>query len=534
MLKVIENIRQGEKIIQKVFCTVGVAKNQQELESLERVAKVKIVEALNDRVPALPGMETEAHGLISDSPVKREKHVVDLKDIREEKRINLGVEDVFGGVYSQMDIEDVIVGTRKDLEWNSLLKQVILARLFDPSSKKKASDAVLKDLNQEIPVEKIYRMMDHLVPLEEQIKTKVFQSSMSLLDFEVDVLFFDVTTLYFESFTPDELRAFGFSKDCKFKETQIVLALVTNNRGVPLTYEIFPGNQSEGKTLIEIVKKIKANYTIKNVVMVADRAMFTEANLSLLEQEGIHYVVAAKLKAMKRSVHGEILGNSFCPFNGWVKDFVVENRRLIVSYSVDRAKNDYKQRKRLVDRLLKKAKDGKIPIKALINNHGTKKYIEVSGDNASINESKILADSQWDGIHGVITNYSKEDKTASEILERYKGLWKIEEVFRINKHDLKMRPIYHWKPERIRAHILICFLAYTLLNTAKEILEKNSISLSVAELRNEVAKRQASIIRDRRSQRRYFVPANFTVTQKRIYQAFRLPTVETVQPLFNS
>ena len=364
MLKVVENVREADAVVQKVLCTVGVASSRDELESLERIGRAKIIEFLNTRNPALPGMEEDAHA--GEANGVEPNQVVDLNDIREEKRINVGVEDVFGEIYSQMDFEDLITGTRKDQQWNTLLKQIIFARLFDPSSKKRAADEVLRDLNQEVPLEKIYRMMDHLAPLEEAIKTKVFQSSMSLLDFEVDVLFFDVTTLYFESFDADELRRFGFSKDCKFKETQIVLALVTNNRGVPLTYELFPGSESEGKTLVEIVKKIKANYIVKNVVMVADRAMFSEGNLSLLEGEGIKYIVAAKLKAMKRSLHREILEDSFCPFDGWVKDLALENRRLIVSYSMDRAKNDYKQRKRLVERLLKKSKDGKIPLTILI------------------------------------------------------------------------------------------------------------------------------------------------------------------------
>lgn len=532
MLKIMESVRRGDVVVQQALCTVGVATTPDELESLEKIAKAKIIEILNGRDPALPGLESIIHG--SDaSPQGSDQYAVNMSDIREEKRINVGMEDVFGHVYSQMDFEELIAGTRKDDEWNELLKQVTLARLFDPGSKRKASEEVLKELNQEIPVEKIYRMMDRLVPLEEEIKKKIFQSSMSLLDFEVDVLFFDVTTLYFESFDPDELRAFGFSKDCKFKETQIVLALVTNNRGVPLTYEIFPGNQSEGKTLISIVKKIKANYSIKNVVMVADRAMFSEDNLLLLEGEGIKYVVAAKLKTMKRAVQNEFLNNAICSLDGWVKDIDVEHRRLVVTYSVDRAKKDYKQRMRLVDRLLKKARDGKIPLKSLINNNGTKKYIEVSGERASINEAKIALDGQWDGIHGIITNYARSDQTPQELLARYKGLWKIEEVFRINKHDLKMRPIYHWKPERIRAHILICFMAYVMLNTTKQILEKHSIHLSVAELRKEVSKRQASIIRDKRTQRRYFVPGSYTETQKQIYRAFKIQVTEKAIPLFS-
>jgi len=168
-----------------------------------------------------------------------------------------------------------------------------------------------------------------------------------------------------------------------------------------------------------------------------------ESNLSYLESEQINYIVAAKLKGMKQTVKSQIVNESFCPFDGWIKDIEIESRRLIVSYSKDRAKKDYKQRMRLVDRLLKKARDEKIPIKSLINNNGTKKYIEVSAEKASINESKIILDGMWDGIHGVITNYAKNDKTPQEILTRYKGLWKIEEVFRVNKNDLKMRPIYH-------------------------------------------------------------------------------------------
>jgi len=286
MIKIAENERFGDQITQKILFTIGIAKNQEELELLEKVAKDKIIEILNDRYLALPGLETSVHG----TPAKEEP-VLNMGSISEVKRINTGMEDVFGEIYSQMDFEDLIKGTRKDIEWNDTLKQVVLAQLFNPDSKRKTSNEVLKDLDKEIPLEKIYRMMDHLVPLETEIKQKIFQSSMSLLDYEVDVLFFDVTTLYFESFDSDELRDFGFSKDCKFKETQIVLALVTNNQGVPLTYEIFPGNKCEGATLIEIIKKIKTNYSIKNVVMVADRAMFNKTPIERKNQAALPKLV---------------------------------------------------------------------------------------------------------------------------------------------------------------------------------------------------------------------------------------------------
>jgi len=532
LVRIVESIRRGEQIKQKIVLTVGRARCRDEVIRFESEAKNKIVELYNERAPVLPGLE---HALYGEQDAQANKQeVVDLHQVREEKRINTGMEDVFGALYSQLDFEDLIQGTRKDEQWNNILKQVVFSRILQPSSKRKVSLRVAKDLNQEVQLEKIYRMMDRLVEKEEAIKKRVFDSSMSLLNYEVDVLFFDVTTLYFESFDEDELRRFGFSKDCKFKETQVVLALVTNNRGVPLTYELFPGNQYEGHTLIEIIKKLKENYQIKNVVMVADRAMFNEDNLLFMEAQGIHYVVAAKLKSMAKQMQSKFLGMNYCPLDGCVKDLPMAQRRLIVSYSAARAKNDYKQRMRLVDRLLKKAKDGKINIKSLINNHGTKKYVQLIQGEAKINEQKIIEDASWDGLHGVITNYTQDEQKAQDILEKYKGLWKIEEVFRINKNDLEMRPIYHWKPDRIRAHILICFIAYTMVNFASHTLEKKNLKISLDELKYELSKRQVSIIRDRLTQRRYMIHSSFTDLQKEIYRSFTLPIRETIEPMFRT
>lgn len=545
VIRIVESVRDGERIWQKTVLNVGRATKVEDLVALERLAKAKIVAELNERDPVLPGLENEFYS--PDRKASQAKspdtEALNIYGVREVKRLNVGMQDVFGQVYSQMGFEDLIRDTRKDDEWNEILKQVVLSRIFDPTSKRRTSEETLRDLGEEVPLQKIYRMMDRLMDHEQEIKARICQSSMSLLDFTVDVLFFDVTTLYFESFDEDELRAFGFSKDCKFKETQIVLALVTNEEGVPLTYELFPGNQHEGGTLIEIVKKLKSTYKIRNVVMIADRAMFSEGNLALLESEGIHYIVAAKLKAMKREVQAQFLGESAqsganataaIEETGWVKDIELVNRRLIVSYAPDRAKRDRMHRMRLVERLLKKAKNGKIPFKSLINNNGTKKYIRVCpGGEATINEEKIASDAVWDGVHGVITSYPKADRTPQEILERYRGLWKIEEVFRINKNDLKMRPIYHFKASRIRAHILICFIAYTMTNYARHILERRGLKLSLHELRREISKRQVSIIRDTRTQRRYLLPGNFTESQKQIYRAFNLRVSEKIQPLFH-
>jgi transposase len=174
----------------------------------------------------------------------------------------------------------------------------------------------------------------------------------------------------------------------------------------------------------------------------------------------------------------------------------------------------------LIDRLLKKEINGKVKIKDLITNYGTKKYIKVTGGEAKINELRIEADAQWDGLHGVITNCS--EKSSTKILERYRGLWQIEEAFRVNKHSLKMRPIFHWTPKRIRAHILLCFVAYALTKYATYRLNKKVDSFSIEKLRDILDGTEASIIIDLKTSNRFVIPSKLTEEMKKTYSIFGL------------
>jgi len=169
---------------------------------------------------------------------------------------------------------------------------------------------------------------------------------------------------------------------------------------------------------------------------------------------------------------------------------------------------------------MKKVKGNKIHVKDLIPNYGSKKYITVENSSATINQEKIEADAQWDGLHGVITNVA--DKTPGELLSRYRELWQIEEAFRINKHDLKMRPIFHWTENRIKAHIAICFLAFTLAKQAVYRIALQQDPMSFEQIRNELLHAQSSVVIDLASQKKYVIPSHVTVHQKKLYQVFGL------------
>lgn len=523
-IRIVESVREGGRVVQKTVRTLGQHKDLKELEIIRKAAKALIVEIKNNKNPVLPMIEAEEFY----APSKRRSEIektVNIGDLKEEKRINNGISDVYGNLYKQLKFDDLIKGTKQDEKWNGTLRSCVLARLAQPVSKSKTRKLLEEDFDIKLALSHVYRMMNHVARLEERIKEKISRRTQELFKSKIDVVLFDVTTLYFESIERDELREFGFSKDCKFNNTQVVLALMTTTDGSPVGYELFPGNTSEGKTLIGVIESVKKVYDLNSVVLVADRAMFSAGNLEYMDQLGVKYVVAAKLKSLKNNLQETILNSkTFKPSKvisefHWINEFNLnEKQRLIVSYSSARANKDKADRERIVNKLKKKAKDGKLKLTDLVNNNGTRRYITSTKNEALIDDAKINKNSQWDGLHGVITNV--KDKTCAELLERYRDLWKIEEAFRINKHDLRLRPIYHWKPSRIKAHIAICYIAFALMSHAKNILKEKELNISLETLREELLKSQSSILIDSRSKTMFSVPSKTTELQKLIYSTF--------------
>ena len=298
------------------------------------------------------------------------------------------------------------------------------------------------------------------------------EGTRSLLSGALDVLFFDCTTLYFESFKEDELKQNGYSKDCQVNQTQVnqpqvLLALLVTREGLPVSYEVFPGATFEGHSLISVLKELQARYDVRKMIFVADRGMLNEDNLHALDEAGAYDIVGAKLKQLPSALQTKVLDKSAYQAVGKGASSAAElthkKRRLIVSHCPKRADKDQHDRQKAVDRLIKKIGKSQNP-KDLLNHYGYKKFLIIKGKTSlSINQDKIDAESRWDGLHGVITNLP--DTPHQEVLSHYRGLWQVEESFRITKHDLKVRPIYHWTPSRVRAHIAISSMGFVVPGT---------------------------------------------------------------------
>jgi len=350
---------------------------------------------------------------------------------------------------------------------------------------------------QEAKLQHLYRALDKLCDEKEFVENQLFEQNYKISAQKVDVVFYDVTTFAFESFIADELRNFGFSKDCKFKEVQVVMGLLIDINGMPIGYELFPGNTFDGKTMVKSLENLKKRFGINRVIIVADRGLNSKGNLNLIKKAGYGYVVASKIRSMSKKIQAEIFDtNGYTEFKDtdgnvfrykiidYVNTFTDEEKRkhqleenLIVSFSEKRAKKDKRDRERLIEKARKMLQKPE-SIKAA-SKRGGKKYLHDTSTKEAIwelDENKIEQDERFDGYYGIQT--SEKNMSAVEIMDAYHTLWKIEESFRIMKSTLEVRPVFHWSPKRIHGHFVICFLSFLMERKLEMLLcDKNEDGL---------------------------------------------------------
>ncbi|UZO82303.1 IS1634 family transposase [Aquimarina sp. ERC-38] len=357
---------------------------------------------------------------------------------------------------------------------DTLFKDLVLYRLVYPKSKLKTTEYLYRYEQKSYSEDDIYRYMDKLYDgKKEQIQTISFEHTLKVLGGQISVVFYDVTTLYFEVDNEDGLRKTGFSKEGKHQNPQIVLGLLVGKEGYPLAYEVFEGNKFEGHTMLPVIYAFKNKYNLKQLVIVADSGLLSNQNIIDLQRGSYEFILGARIKNETKNIIKKI--HALQLKNGESEVLQKGDLKLIVTYSDKRAKKDKHNREKGLKRLEKRIKSGKLT-KANINNRGYNKYLKLDGEvSITIDQNKFKADTKWDGLKGYITNakLSKE-----EILENYAHLWKIEKAFRIAKTDLKIRPIFHRKQKRIETHICLTFTAYKVYKELERQLKIKKSDLS--------------------------------------------------------
>lgn len=288
-----------------------------------------------------------------------------------------------------------------------------------------------------------------------------------------------MTTLYFESDKPDELRKPGYSKDGKHSSPQIVLGLLVSGDGCPLAFSVHEGSKYEGHTMLLVVKDFIAKYRLDDFVVVADSGMMSEANVRDLEANGYRYIIGARIRNMAQEVTEWVLSGEKDPSE--VRSIVLDetaHKRLLVSYSEERARLDERNREKGLRKLREKYRSGTMT-KSKITQRGYNKFLKVVGKGeitVSIDEALVEDDRRWDGLKGYISNAELPD---SQIIEAYHELYNVEQSFRITKSRLEIRPMFHFNHKRIRAHISICFVALKVYRELERLMKRNNMGISV-------------------------------------------------------
>lgn len=541
-VQLVHNTRdpRDNKIKQKVYRHFGTAQTPQQLKDLTYLAEKAKVDAKKQMsmffTPEQVAHQAADHAIQKLNNRKKKKKLQKdasprLSNVTEENRITTGIHDIFGLIYNELQL-DKVIPENENAAACRILKDIVLARIANPNSKRANVHDLSTRFGVQVALHKVYRMMDRLTPKKLDILKKIAAlQAQALLSGPLRILFFDCTTLYFESFKDDDLKQSGYSKDGKFKETQILLALMVTEEGLPVHFEILPGACFEGHSLIPIVEKMKKQYDLKDVICVADRGMCNEANLKSLDKAGIGFIVGCPLKRLSRDKQKQILDAKelFKNANNCVEFSDSHDRKIVVHYSLKRAQREAKQRNKMLLKL--KEKINRTPhVKDFIKNQGYKKFFELNGHmKIFLNEDKVKAAEAWDGLKGFITNRS--DLTVSEILSSYHGLWQVEETFRVAKHDLKVRPIFHWTPSRIEAHIAICFMCLMCVRHLEYRVKTQYKKLSPRVIIDSLLHVQASIVKVKNSTRRYAIPSSMPLEAKDIYRIMGKKHPVTPYPL---
>ena len=472
-MKVIKNYGNLEKLLKQ---------DKNFLEKLEKEIKEKnerLKESTIDKIKKIETNNFEKEGL-----VRKNYGYLVYEKIWQELGISRWIKDI---------------KTRSKIEIEEILKQLVFQRLLTPSSKKSAYDhrENYVDFRNDLILEDYYRVLDIIYDEKEKLEKHLNSTLKKKFNRELNVVLYDVTTYYFESVKKDEIKGFGFSKDNKVNQVQVVMGLLIDNNGIPVGYELYPGNTSEFSTLYPVIKNLKEKYKLKKVIVAADRGLNSGKNLLLLKELGLDYVMAYKLKGAKKEIKEKLFEDGYTIEKEFkykliehVKEIRVDGKvekiqdNLLLGYSEKRAKKDKADRQRLLDKADKLLNNPSMMKQEL--KKGGKKFIKVTKGNLDIelDVKQIEEAEKMDGFFAI--EYSQKELTGREVREIYGSLWKIEDSFRVLKTNLEARPIFVWSEKRIRAHFLICYLALVIERYLEKLLKDNNVNLSTAKIQEAI------------------------------------------------
>jgi len=428
---------------------------------------------------------------------------------------------VFNRIYHELELDRFFNNKRRHENFkfnsNSIMKVLLFARLLYPCSKKATVE--IKDVffdKADFTLDDVYNCLTHFNEIEREAQQFVHKQVVEQYDRKTDLIYYDVTNYYFEIDRPDDFRKRGACKDHKPKPI-VQMGLAMDEKGIPISYRLFEGNTHDSQTLMPILKEIKQQYDTKRIIVVADKGLNSGDNIAFNIILGDGYVYSQSIRNAGSELKSYVLNDEGYTWMG--KDYKRKSRVIPteINVTVGKYKNGKNKKKKFsIDQkqvifygekyaVRSKRKRLEVVAKALdliadpskyqkSTSHGAAAYVaniefdkdtgEVlnTGKKLYLDEAKIKQDELFDGYYAIVT--SELDESDDRIIELYRGLWRIEESFKITKSDLDARPVYVRTKAHINAHFLICFLALVVARIVElRLSEKYTIKKILHSLR---------------------------------------------------
>jgi hypothetical protein len=459
----------------------------------------------------------------------------------------------------QQVIEQLLEGRRFELDVERAIFLTVLHRLFAPGSDR-AADKWRTDYQipgcETLQLHHFYRVMawlgEKLPPdqqqgqtpfaprcIKDRIEEGLFARRRDLFT-DLQLVFFDTTSLYFEGQGGDELGQRGFSKDHRPDLYQMVVGAVLDGQGRPICCELWPGNTTDVKTLLPIVDRLRSRFGVGRVCIVADRGMISQETITALEgdERGWQYILGARMRS-QNEVKDEVLSragryrvvhpkrvHSDDPSPLKVKEVWVDDRRYVVCLNEDEARKDAADRDAIVAALREQLRSGD---KSLVGNKGYRRYLQGSdAAHFQIDEAKVAEDARYDGKWVLRSN---TDLDSAEVALQYKRLWTVEHWFRSCKSLLQTRPIFHKCDETIRGHVFCSFLALVLRQELQARLEERGQEVEWADVIGDLDRLQ--VVEVEQDGKRFLLRSEAQGSCGIVFQAVGValpPTVQQIAP----
>jgi len=468
-LYLVEGYRdENGKSKQRTICSYG---NLEELE----IEEPGILERLKAEAKAMKKNEVViTHNLLE-------------KNSKQERDKNYGYL-FLDNIYQSLDIASFIKNykfeTNFKYDLNEILRLLTFSRILNPKSKKATvenQDEYFEDFN--VDLKSVYKSLSNFEEIKIDLQNHLNEKVTSIYGRDASLVFYDVTNYYFETEIEDDLKKKGPSKEKR--STPIVqMGLLIDSKGLPIAYDLFPGNTHDSSTLIPFIKNMRKQYNFGKVILTADKGLNSGKNLAYLKSKKDGYIVSQKIRGMSKAFIAEVLSEEGYARNPKgtfkIKSFfrdretkdedgkkVVLKEKVVCFWSKDFDDREKHKREKLEERITAYLES---PAKLKSSNsYGIKKYLKLqnidteTGEIEEIrpyvefDEEKYKRDVSLDGYYTIVT--SELDLSNEDVIKKYRGLWKIEESFRVLKTDLKGRPVYVRNIDHVEGHFLVCFIA---------------------------------------------------------------------------